>query len=557
MKGSFSGQSQSQLIDTRDLLATLSAGISTNVAVGGRAEFYFGSKLIATDSEIKKGDYSVDSLLGNDGTKLSEYFPKSDFLSVKLYNANNQMVDTTVRPFVMVNTKNEINLAKVNYLELFGKITPASLTFAYQQPDGEIFKIQVATSNIPNNTSKIKLLLGSNYLADGYLVEGKSNTVEFNFDLQMRDAFGMNGFKVAYMDSNGNTLQTTGDLRDVWSKSSYGSTYVGPSAITDIQVQAVGGNVVYQTFNASNTGLVASAKISGSDYAGGRAELHFNFDPKAIAVDDQIASSDTSVNFSLNSANLNSIINKDSKFSVWVYNAKGELNGVHTQYTVKQDFKAPDAPRKLFISDGANGTKNVELQITAMQSTGGKAILSIDNQLLAQDNYISSSDGFLDFNLTKANADKLAVAIGQGKAEVTLFDAAGNSVLKNLQSLTIFNDSASNLMVDITPPTAKEISVKPRYVPTSTNPFSRELVFKFSESINKLTQLSFINSNNMELNKDVFKADSSLLSWNAAGNELTLRSGASDNFFYAEKITVIGVQDFAGNISDITFNLSQ
>lgn len=368
----------------------------------------------------------------------------------------------------------------------------------------------------------------------------------------------MNEFTVVYLDSDNNTLQTSGDLRGTWAKSSYSITYAGPSAVTDVQVQAVGGNALEKTFNASNTGLIASAKINGNDYAGGRAELHFNYDPKAIATDEFISSSDTTVNFSFNSLNLKSIINSDSKFSVWVYNAKGDLNGIHSQFTIKQDFRVPDAPRKLFISDGANSTKNVEFQITATQSANGKATLYVDSQLLAQDNYISANDGFINFNLNMADANKLTAAIGLGNAEVKLFDVMGNFVTQNLQSLPLFNGSASSFSADITPPTGSELYIRPQPSTSGSSPYSKEVIFKFSEPVSKQIQLSqfvFTNSMNMEFDHNLNEINSSQFTWNVAGTELTLKSGARDFFYSAEKITIIGVQDLAGNISDISFNI--
>ncbi len=559
---SVKGQTSNQynMIDARDATAMLTASISRNVATGGRAEFYFGSKLIATDNEIKRDDTSVDFLLGTSGTNLSEIFSKNDFLSIKLYNANNQMVSPTWAPYIIVNKQKAIDFSSVSSVELFGKHTPTSLISVYTQPQKEVFKVQVATSYVPSNTAKATLLIGSSYWVDGSPVVGKYGTYEFNFDPTTVHKFGMYEFSVIYSDGNDNTIQTTGDLRGIWARNSnYNSTYVGPAPATDVQFQAVGGNVLDKTFNASNTGLIASATINGYDYAGGRAELHFNYDPKPIATDDIILSSDTTVNFSLNSINLKSIINSDSKFSVWVYNASGELSGVHSEFSAKQDYRAPDAPRKIFVSDNANGTKNVELQITAMQSTNGRASLYVNNELMAQDNFIAANDGFIQFNLNTPDAAKLATAISAGNAEVKLFDVSGNFVAKNLQYLPQLSGSASSSMLDIIPPSASQVNATPRYVQSGGSLYSREVVLKFSEPVNKQLQLSqmiFANSSNMELDKKAYKIDSSSLIWDAAGTELTVRSGLSDYFFSTGSITIVGVQDLAGNVSDISFKIS-
>lgn len=86
-------------LNSTTIFMTATASIKAGQATGGKAELYVGSKLVATDSAIAATDTIVtfttaDETPTND--KLKALIPEGGVVTVKLYNANNQSVISTV-----------------------------------------------------------------------------------------------------------------------------------------------------------------------------------------------------------------------------------------------------------------------------------------------------------------------------------------------------------------------------------------------------------------------------------------------------------------------------
>jgi hypothetical protein len=82
-------------LNSTTLYLTASASITAGQAVGGKAELYVGSTLVAVDAEIAKEDTSV-TFTTSDGTpvnaELQAAVPAGGVVTVKLYNADNKSV---------------------------------------------------------------------------------------------------------------------------------------------------------------------------------------------------------------------------------------------------------------------------------------------------------------------------------------------------------------------------------------------------------------------------------------------------------------------------------
>ena len=90
-------------INSSTIYLTAAASIKAGQAIGGRAELYVGDKLIATDNIINEYDTSVAfTTAENTNIGLMALIPSGGVVSVKLYNAQNDMVASKDNPTLIV-----------------------------------------------------------------------------------------------------------------------------------------------------------------------------------------------------------------------------------------------------------------------------------------------------------------------------------------------------------------------------------------------------------------------------------------------------------------------
>ena len=90
-------------INSTTLYLTATASIKAGQAVGGRAELYVGDKLIAIDNVISDADTSVTfKTTANTNEGLKSLIPTGGVVSVKLYNAQNDVVVSKNNPTLNV-----------------------------------------------------------------------------------------------------------------------------------------------------------------------------------------------------------------------------------------------------------------------------------------------------------------------------------------------------------------------------------------------------------------------------------------------------------------------
>ncbi|PYG90334.1 hypothetical protein LY28_00215, partial [Ruminiclostridium sufflavum DSM 19573] len=97
-----------------------------------------------------------------------------------------------------------------------------------------------------------------------------------------------------------------------------------PPAPTAVTVTPVGGMVIANSLNKSNTNMTATATITAAEAAGGKAELYL--DGVLLATDNSIASEDTQVTFDLGkstNAELQAAVVSSGTVSVKLYDAAG------------------------------------------------------------------------------------------------------------------------------------------------------------------------------------------------------------------------------------------
>ena len=134
------------ILNTKVLYVTATADITAGEAAGGKAELYVGDKLVAADTVITPADTQV-SFTTSDGspmnTELQTAIPKGGAVTVKLYNVNNDTVET----------KTNINLSADYIAPTLTGITSA----VYLADEGILYLVANGAGNIMDSVDVTKL----------------------------------------------------------------------------------------------------------------------------------------------------------------------------------------------------------------------------------------------------------------------------------------------------------------------------------------------------------------------------------------------------------------
>jgi hypothetical protein len=340
--------------------------------------------------------------------------------------------------------------------------------------------------------------------------------------------------------------------------------YNAPSAPTGVTLTPVGGTVVANALNTTNTELDAQAHIIAGQATGGFAQLKIG--GFAVATDNTIAAGDTTVDFAtatLNNAQLQAAISSGGVVSVVLYDAAGNpaVSSVANP-TLTVDYTAPTAPTAVTLTPVGGtvvantlNTTNTQLTaqatITAGDATGGSAILKIGGIAVATDSSIAGGDTTVTFATTTANNAQLQAAIASGGvATVTLIDAAGNATVSAAANPT--------LAVDYTPPTTAATPFTFVNNAGGATSYDATDVIKlfFSEAV-AVASIGTPTLGGTGGNLD----NSSIAAVGAAGGhatefDITLANGTGSLSLSAgTTITLVGV-DTAGNSANVTWTLT-
>lgn len=338
----------SNTINTTTLYLTATANISADQATGGRAELYIGSKLIATDADIRATDTTV-TFNTSDGTPTNEELralvSQGGEVMIKLYNNKNEYVTGKAAQKLLVDyeaptilgynlasfnpAKKQLNI-NVNGAGKKGDLVDVTLITLFDSSVGRTYKL-TNTANI-GSTGVVK----------------DANTLEINIgSADMAGLVGFGGFDVHLIilegallkDTAGNTSQGLGH-----SITLPVTVVTQLEAPTNIVLTPIGTGVVSNTINSSTLQLTATANIAAGQAEGGRAELYVG--NKLVATDSLITAKDTSVTFTTlnmapNYTALMSLIPTGGEVTVKLYNTNNDVVTSKAGPTLKVDYLAP------------------------------------------------------------------------------------------------------------------------------------------------------------------------------------------------------------------------
>lgn len=338
----------SNTINTTTLYLTATATIKAGQATGGRAELYIGSRLVATDYDIKAKDTTV-TFNTSDGTptneELKKLIPKGGEVQVRLYNNKNEYV---------------IGKSTQKLVVDYDAPTISGYLSASFDPAKKQLLINVSGAGKKDDVVDVTLLtLYDSSLSRTYRLTNAANTgstgrvkdkdtLEINLGTQ--DMVGLTGFggnDVHLIILEGALLK---DAAGNKSKSIGHSITLPITMVTkldapnNIVLTPIGSKVVANTINSSTLQLTATATIKAGQAEGGRADLYVG--DKLVATDTHITGTDTSVTFTtMNLAPtyeaLKGLIPSGGQVTVKLYNANNDVAVSKSGPTLKVDYIAP------------------------------------------------------------------------------------------------------------------------------------------------------------------------------------------------------------------------
>ncbi|MBR7745975.1 DUF4214 domain-containing protein [Undibacterium baiyunense] len=538
----------------------VSANITPGTAVGGVAALRIGNIVIDTDTTINASDNIVTfSIAGDSSSLLQKTIKAGGTITVSLSDINGKTVTSTNNPELHVkyddlSSEPTSVSGKINAFELFAI---RSVNSQFPSWDQLAVQLKAVVPPLPSNVASASLLLGGRSIATDTNVLKGDERLDFQFASVNKNQFGYAGFKIVFFDVNMKELASSPDLRSQWGESRYMVTHIGPPEASGVTLTAVGGNVVSNKFNASNTGIYAEATIAAQELIGGKVELRTTGGDKLLASVNITKDSGNLVKFdlaNLGASGLKSAISSDTGFTIRVVDKDGSFSPTNSPI-FNADYLPPNSAIKLNIVDSGQN-KSLEASITAGQIQGGKAILTVNGINIASDLTIGANDGLVSFALSPNDSLNISNYISAGNAQISLYDLAGNLTSTNLQTLPVTVNA--NPDRDISPPSAAvsnalTIINNGQY----TFEFGTKAILKFNEPTSKqinLTNLHIVPTGGTYISNPNFGVGATGI-WNAAGDEFTITLGSSSTVMLGSStIIVVGVQDLSGNSADVYFN---
>ncbi|MFZ6681523.1 DUF4214 domain-containing protein [Undibacterium sp. Tian12W] len=306
---------------------TVKASINGMEYLNSKAYLKINGQVVAVDSSVNANDISVDfSLSSLASQQLRNLVNAGGVVSVTMVDMNGKLVDS-------------INSATLGPNQFGSKATLNSILDTPALPTrGKLFtttdagyvgmsEIQFSMISGQNTGGSAALMENGTVIAKITNIGANDTMLDFIFDQPLGrrvydDYFTNRNLSLALTSSSGNTvISKFSDYQiymDLVSKEG--------TPATNISLKPVGGNIVANSLNNSNTNLLVSATINGYLYASCRAYLEIN--GQIVAKDDYILSYDTTVDFDLattNNVDLQSIVRNGGSVSVVMIDMNGKV----------------------------------------------------------------------------------------------------------------------------------------------------------------------------------------------------------------------------------------
>lgn len=313
----------------------------------------------------------------------------------------------------------------------------SSLTMTSDNANTELAKVGETISlhiTVNEDIQSPTVTIASQNAAVSDAGDSDARTWEATYTMQEEDASGVVPFTLDFCDLAGNvaaqvTAVTLGNPV-IFDKTP-------PSAPTAVTVTPVGGTIVANSLNSSNTNLTATATIIADEATGGKAELYIG--GILCATDNTIAAADTQVTFDLGTsttAELQAAIPSGGIVSVKLYDAAGNSsNSSVANPTLIVDYTPvlSDAERLQAAIDAAADGDTITLENDIDLGTTG---VTVNNKTITLD----LNDKTITYSGTAA-----AVTLS-GAANLTVQDSGTNGTITSASSCYILLNNGSGTL---------------------------------------------------------------------------------------------------------------
>jgi hypothetical protein len=220
-----------------------------------------------------------------------------------------------------------------------------------------------------------------------------------------------------------------------------------PTAPTAVTLTPVGGNIVANTINTTNTNLTATATITAGDATDGKAELMIG--STVLASDTTIAVGDVAVSFDLGlttNAALQAAVATGGVAKVRLHDKAGNYTDSTVNPTLTRDMVAPtllsvvNSAATFTLNDVISFTFSEAMQTAPIDAIGNYTITSTAGTIKVDAGAAANQTGTIQVNVaTFVNGDKITL----GSAIV---DTAGNPINASNDTVTFTNVTAANVV---------------------------------------------------------------------------------------------------------------
>ena len=373
-------------VNTTTTNLSLSATIDGAQAAGGKAEFYVGGHLVGTDTDIGSSDTTVTYSTGtSDASALQTAVTQGGAVEVRLYDRHGNHLDITgptltydlVKPRIT-----SISTTQTDGSYKAGVDIPLRLRVDTDMTAGSTLTLTLETGAIDRTVTLTRDSTDARLFTGTYTVQPGDT----NADLSVNSvALGSS----VPREASGNTLDLTlpTDTNSLEGSSDLVIDTTAPTTLTGITLTPVGGVVVSNTLNSTNTALTFSATIGAAEATGGRAE--FYIDSTLIGTTSGIRATDTSVSFTTATSTasaLQAAVTAGGVVKVKLYDKAGNLKSAD----------GPTLVRELVLPSAVDLTAALDIQNTqsiyadSLEAAAGKAFapgvqapsLSTDNDIV-------------------------------------------------------------------------------------------------------------------------------------------------------------------------------
>ncbi|MDP1978805.1 DUF4214 domain-containing protein [Undibacterium sp.] len=337
--------------DSMNGTLAVKAGINGLEYFNGTAYLKINGQVIASDKLILSDDTTVDfNVLTANSIQVQNLINAGGVVSIAMVGFDGKAVESINNPTLSANQYGSRATLDSNAVLPALPKTGTYFTSYYNQAgfDYGLSEMKYSIVAGQNTGGSASILEAGNVIAKIPYIGANDTVLDFLFDMKIakqvyNDYFTNKNLSLVVTNAFGYSVSAP--LSGIDIRADY--KFKDGTPATNIVLTPVGGNIVANTVNSSNTNLIVSANVNGLEYFMSKAYLKIN--GQIVATDDSISSADTKLNFDLGTSDavqLQAIVKSGGVVSVALIDMNGKvIESVANNYLVtnfSSSFSAQD-----------------------------------------------------------------------------------------------------------------------------------------------------------------------------------------------------------------------